>query len=51
MFISKENIWSLYRNSKTTRVAYLGQDLSIHVNIMQLNLSGGPFPLSDHQPE
>ncbi len=31
-FISiKKNIWSPYKNSKTTRNSYLGLDLSIHV--------------------
>jgi hypothetical protein len=31
-FISTETDWSPYKKSKTTRDAYLGKDLSIHVN-------------------
>jgi hypothetical protein len=37
-FISIENIWSPYKNSKTTRDAYLGLDLSIHVNHSAIHL-------------
>jgi hypothetical protein len=32
------NDWSPYKNSKTTREAYLGQDLSIHVNHSSIHL-------------
>jgi hypothetical protein len=44
MSISVENVWSPYKNSKTTRAAYLGQDLSIHVihsSIHLVTLEGG----------
>jgi hypothetical protein len=37
-FISIENVWHPYKNSKTTREAYLGQDLSIHVNHSSIHL-------------
>jgi hypothetical protein len=37
-FISIENIWSTYKNSKNTREAYLGLDLSIHVNQSSIHL-------------
>jgi hypothetical protein len=38
MFISIENVWQPYKNAKTTREAYLGQDLSIHVNHSSIHL-------------
>jgi hypothetical protein len=38
MFISMENVWSPYKNSKTTRDAYLGQDLSTHANHSLIHL-------------
>jgi hypothetical protein len=45
-FISIENVWSRYKNSKTTRDACLGQDVSI-----QLNPSGDPVPSSFNHSE
>jgi hypothetical protein len=38
MFISIENVWHTYKNSKTTREDFLGQDLSIHVNHSSIHL-------------
>ncbi len=48
-FVSKEKSWSTYKNTKTTRDAYLGLDLfSIHTCQPKLNPSGDPVPLKSH---
>jgi hypothetical protein len=45
-FNSIEIDWSLDKNSKTTRDAYLGQDLSIHDYTTIALPSGVPVPLN-----
>jgi hypothetical protein len=40
-----KSLWKHFKNSKTTRDAYLGQDLSIHVNHSSIHLVN-PVPLN-----